>query len=114
NAAFKSPEENRTFYRVYLEFLAQVNQNEKFRKINNDFYENCWFIGSEIIKQGKTEGIFINVDVETGSHMIRSLIDGCLLQWLMRNDDILHSYYRDNCYETIIVYLNNVNPLKPK
>ncbi|WP_186668442.1 TetR/AcrR family transcriptional regulator [Sporosarcina sp. BP05] len=107
NAAFKNPEDNRIFYRVYLEFLAQVNQNERFREVNNTFYKNCWFIGSEIIQKGKSEGIFTNVEIESGSHMIRALIDGCLLQWLMRDDETLHSYYRDNCYETIITYLNN-------
>lgn len=106
NAAFKSPEDNRIFYRVYLEFLAQVNQNERFREVNNSFYKNCWFIGSEIIQKGKSEGIFTNIEMESGSHMIRALIDGCLLQWLMRDDETLHNYYRDNCYEAIITYLN--------
>ncbi|TQR15586.1 TetR/AcrR family transcriptional regulator [Psychrobacillus soli] len=106
NAAFKSPEDNRIFYSVYLEFLAQVNQNERFREVNSNFYKNCWFIGSEIIQKGKSEGIFTNIEVESGSHMIRALIDGCLLQWLMRDDEMLHSYYRDNCYDAIITYLN--------
>lgn len=109
NAAFKSPEENRMFYRVYLEFLAHVKQNEQFREVNNTFYKNCWFIGRKIIEKGKSEGIFQTVDVEQGSHMIRALIDGCLLQWLMRGKEELHSYYRDNCYNTIVVYLNNEN-----
>ncbi|PIC64583.1 transcriptional regulator [Sporosarcina sp. P13] len=106
NAAFKSPDDNRVFYRVYLEFLAQVNQNERFREVNNTFYKNCWFIGSEIIQKGQSEGIFENVEIESGSHMIRALIDGCLLQWLMRDNKSLHTYYRDNCYETILTYLN--------
>ncbi|WP_017381046.1 TetR/AcrR family transcriptional regulator [Paenisporosarcina sp. TG-14] len=106
NTAFKSPEENRVFYRVYLEFLAQVNQSERLRSINNNFYKNCWFIGSEIIKKGQSEGIFTNVDIEKGSYMIRSSIDGYLLQWLMRNEEQLHSLYRENCYETVIAYLN--------
>lgn len=107
NAVFKSPKDNKIFYSVYLEFLAQTKTNERFREVNNTFYKNCWFIGSEIIEKGKSEGIFKDIETESGSHMIRALIDGCLLQWLMRDDDTLHSYYRDNCYETIITYLSH-------
>lgn len=107
DTAFKSPKDNKVFYSVYLEFLAQTKKNESFREVNNDFYKNCWFIGSEIIEKGKSEGIFTTVNIESGSHMIRALIDGCLLQWLMRDDDKLHSYYRDNCFETIATYLIN-------
>lgn len=110
NAAFKSPEDNRIFYSVYLEFLAQVNQNERFREVNNTFYKNCWFIGSEIIQKGKSEGFFETIEIESGSHMIRALIDGCLLQWLMRDDPSLHSHYRENCFETIVTYLNYKKP----
>nr|WP_181210397.1 TetR/AcrR family transcriptional regulator [Psychrobacter sp. D2]MBA2057859.1 TetR/AcrR family transcriptional regulator [Psychrobacter sp. D2] len=107
DTVFKSPKDNKVFYSVYLEFLAQTKKNESFREVNNAFYKNCWFIGSEIIEKGKSEGIFTTVNVESGSHMIRALIDGCLLQWLMRDDDTLHSYYRDNCFEAIITYLSN-------
>jgi len=109
NAAFSNPSENRKFYRVYLEFLAQANHNEQFRQTNNQFYENCWSIGREIIQLGKKEGTFADVDIDKASYTIRSLIDGSLIQWLMRNDDKLHSFYRDNCFETISCYLTKKN-----
>ncbi|HWI50037.1 MAG TPA: TetR/AcrR family transcriptional regulator [Rummeliibacillus sp.] len=109
NAAFSNPSENRKFYRVYLEFLAQANHNEQFRQTNNQFYENCWSIGREIIQLGKKEGTFADVDIDKASYTIRSLIDGSLIQWLMRNDDKLHSFYRDNCFETISSYLTKKN-----
>lgn len=110
DTVFKSPKDNKIFYSVYLEFLAQTKKNESFREVNNNFYKNCWFLGSEIIEKGKSEGIFKNVDTVAGSHMIRALIDGCLLQWLMRDDETLHAYYRETCYETIITYLNHKTP----
>ena len=107
NAAFTNPSDNRKFYRVYLEFLAQANHNEHFRQTNNQFYENCWSIGRQIIKQGQEEGSFAQGDIDKASYSIRALIDGSLIQWLMRNDDQLHGFYRDNCFETIYNFLAN-------
>jgi TetR/AcrR family transcriptional regulator, fatty acid metabolism regulator protein len=106
-AAFASPADNRKFYRVYLEFLAQANHNDQFRKVNDQFYENCWSIGREIIELGQKEGTFSNINIEKASYAIRALIDGSLIQWLMRNNDELHAFYRDNCVETISTYLTN-------
>lgn len=109
NTAFASPSDNRKFYRVYLEFLSQSNHNEQFRQINDQFYENCWSIGREIIQLGQKEGTFANIHIDKASYAIRALIDGSLIQWLMRNNDELHAFYRDNCFETISSYLTNKN-----
>ncbi|USK68898.1 TetR/AcrR family transcriptional regulator [Peribacillus asahii] len=108
-AAFANPSDNRKFYRVYLEFLAQANHNEQFRQTNDQFYENCWSIGREIIQLGQKEGTFANVDIDKASYTIRALIDGSLIQWLMQNNDQLHTFYRDNCLETLSNYLTNKN-----
>ncbi|MEH7148613.1 TetR family transcriptional regulator C-terminal domain-containing protein, partial [Priestia megaterium] len=83
------------------------NHNEKFRQTNEKFYENCWSIGREIIQLGQQEGIFSDVDVNKASYTIRALIDGSLIQWLMRDNDDLHDFYRDNCFETLSNYLMN-------
>ncbi|MGX9135162.1 TetR/AcrR family transcriptional regulator [Rummeliibacillus sp. JY-2-4R] len=107
NAAFSNPGENRKFYRVYLEFLAQANNNEQFRETNIQFYENCWSIGRQIIKKGQEEGKFADMDIDQATYSIRAFIDGSLIQWLMRNDDGLHSYYRDTCFKTIYRFLTN-------
>jgi AcrR family transcriptional regulator len=109
HAVFTSPADNRKFYRVYLEFLAQATHNEQFRQINDQFYENCWSLGREIIELGQKEGIFADVDVDKAAYAIRALIDGSLIQWLMRNNDDLHTFYRENCFETIANYLTNQN-----
>lgn len=108
NSAFASPDKNRKFYQVYLEFLAQANNNKKFRDINYLFYQNCWKLGREIVQVGQEEGVFsIKVDIEKAAISIRSIIDGCLIQWMMRNDDTLHSFYKNNCFDIIKRYLTN-------
>ncbi|MFD1039438.1 TetR/AcrR family transcriptional regulator [Virgibacillus byunsanensis] len=107
NAAFSSPEKNKQFFRVYLDFLAQANHSSNYREINNRFYENCWSIGREIASIGQREGVFPDFDIDVAGVAIRASIDGCLLQWLMRNQSELHGFYRDVCYKTILGYLMN-------
>lgn len=105
DAVFVNPKENRKFYRVYLDFLAQGSKDPRYRNINNIFYENCWRIGKEITKLGKEQGVFDIEDVDKAALAMRSLIDGTLIQWLMRDQEELHSFYRDLCYETILNFL---------
>lgn len=109
NAAFASPEENKKFYRVYLEFISQANFNEDFREINYAFYENCWGLGREIVETGIEEGVFPEVDVEKAPKTIRAMIDGFLIQWIMINDDELHNFYKNGCLEAIERYLTSNN-----
>jgi len=108
NAAFPSVKKNKQFFRVYLEFLARADRNEAFREINTRFYENCWSIGRHIVSEGQRERIFNeSLDIDKAAAAIRSLIDGCLIQWLMRGQDELHAYYRNACYEAIANYVTN-------
>lgn len=117
DSAFPSPKKNREFFKVYLEFLAHISHHEPFREVNNRFYANCWSIGRSIITVGQVEGIIsTDLDVEKSAMTIRAIIDGCLIQWLMRGQDDLHDYYRDMCYESIANFLTNksVNKYRAK
>lgn len=106
NQVFISPKENKSFYRVYLDFLAQVKNNNRYKEINQQFYENCWSIGKNIIRLGIEENVFKVDNIEQSAISIRCMIDGSLIQWLMRDDDSLHNYYRTVCYESILQILN--------
>ncbi|TGB03479.1 TetR/AcrR family transcriptional regulator [Halobacillus salinus] len=99
---FISPEENRTFYQLYLDFLARVKQDPAYQEINAQFYEHCFSIGREIVELGAQEGVFHVEDVEQSAVMIRAIIDGSLLQWLMRQDESLHDWYRKSCHGAIL------------
>lgn len=106
DSVFISPEKNKKFYRVYLDFLAQASRNAIYRQINHNFYQNCWKIGRDIIILGQKEGVFAaELDVDKTSKMMRSIIDGCLIQWLMCDQDDLHDFYKNSCYESILKYL---------
>ncbi|WP_345241245.1 TetR/AcrR family transcriptional regulator [Pontibacillus salipaludis] len=107
NAVFVGPRENDRFYKVYLDFLSYVPKIPRFQEINQRFYNNCFSIGQSIISKGKSEGKFLNVDAEKGPKAIRSLIDGCIIQWVMSGDHSLHKMYKDLCYESIINMLKD-------
>lgn len=103
NAVFVSPQENRKFYRVYLDFLAQANSNEAYKRINLKFYENCWGIGQEIIELGKSEGVFSpDIDSLTSAKMMRAMIDGSLIQWLTCDIEEQHLFYKETCLNSIV------------
>ncbi|WP_216829648.1 TetR/AcrR family transcriptional regulator [Alkalihalobacterium elongatum] len=105
-SVFISPEKNRKFYKVYLDFIAQASRNEQYQQINLQFYENCWGLGREIVSLGQEEGVFSQeIEIYQASKIIRAIIDGTLIQWLMCNRDDLHDFYKTNCFETIITFL---------
>ncbi|MGI8314630.1 TetR/AcrR family transcriptional regulator [Halobacillus mangrovi] len=103
---FIGPKENKTFYRVYLDFLSQAKNVERYREINLQFYKNCWEIGREIITRGIEEGVFDVEDVDQSAKSIRSMIDGSLIQWLMRGEDDLHHDYKMMCHKAALRLLN--------
>lgn len=106
NAVFVSPQDNKKFYRVYLDFLAQANGNEDYKRINLKFYENCWGIGQEIIELGKGEGVFReDIDPLTYAKVIRAIIDGSLIQWLTCDIEEQHTFYKHICFNSILKLL---------
>jgi len=106
NAVFVSPQENKKFYSVYVDFLAQANGNEAYKSINLKFYENCWGIGQEIIELGQHEGVFSeDMDAIANAKMMRAMIDGSLLQWLTCDLEEQHKFYKEICLNSILKLL---------
>ncbi|WP_025690490.1 TetR/AcrR family transcriptional regulator [Paenibacillus zanthoxyli] len=108
DSVFVSPEKNRDFYRVYLDFLARASRSAAYREINSRFYANCARISAEIVELGQREGVFDpRLSARETAPVIRSIIDGCLIQWLMNGQDELHSVYRDYCRKAVMKLLSS-------
>ncbi|MEC0169356.1 TetR/AcrR family transcriptional regulator [Paenibacillus graminis] len=106
DSAFPGPAKNRSFYRVYLDFLARASRIPVYREINQRFYDNCARISTEVLTLGQKEGIFAKALIpDTTAPVIRAIIDGCLIQWLMKDDDELHAAYKESCYEAVMKVL---------
>lgn len=105
--AFPGPAQNRAFYRVYLDFLARASRIPVYREINQRFYESCAGISTEVLTLGQQEGIFSKeLSPEKTAPVIRAIIDGCLIQWLMADKDELHEVFKDSCYTAIMKVLS--------
>jgi TetR/AcrR family transcriptional regulator, fatty acid metabolism regulator protein len=106
DAIFVAPDKNRSFYRVYMDFLAKATRNPVYREINQQFYDNCSSISTEIIILGQQEGSMApELSPEAIAPIIRSIIDGCLIQWMMSDQDELHAGYKEACHRTVLKLL---------
>ncbi|UQZ36213.1 transcriptional regulator [Paenibacillus sp. PK3_47] len=107
-SAFAGPAQNRSFYRVYLDFLARASRIPVYREINQRFYDSCAAISTEVLTLGQQEGIFSKkLTPDTTAPLIRAVIDGCLIQWLMSGDDELHAAFKDSCHAAVMKLLRS-------
>ena len=81
-AVFFSARDNRRFFLVYLDFVAQGLRNASFRATNVSFYTLCRQIDREIVELGIAEGVFRPVDLDEAGTVIRAIFDGLCIQWL--------------------------------
>ncbi|WP_379153508.1 TetR/AcrR family transcriptional regulator [Paenibacillus sp. sgz5001063] len=108
DSAFPGPAKNRSFYRVYLDFLARASRTPVYREINQRFYDNCARISTEVLVLGQAEGIFAKeLSPKTTAPVIRAIIDGCLIQWLMTDNDELHAVFKESCYAAVMKVLSS-------
>lgn len=105
DSIFSSAEENRLFYKVYLDFLARATRNERYQQINAMFYDHCLVVSNKLITVGQAEGLVMGHTAHDVFVVLRSLIDGCMIQWLQTGDDGLHSPYKDICFRAMLAYL---------
>ncbi len=107
---FFSARENRRFFLVYLDFIAQGLRNPKLRLTNISFYEICRHIGSEITALGIAEGVFRPVDVTEAGAVIRAIFDGLCIQWLFDESgpaEETFERYKAYALSSILGYLGN-------
>lgn len=82
DTVFASARENRKFFLVYLDFVAQGLRNPSFKETNVSFFRACREIGAKIVQQGIDEGIFRPVNLEEAGAVTRAIFDGLNMQWL--------------------------------
>ena len=96
DSVFLNARENRRFYLVYLDFIAQGLRNDSFRPTNVSFYAMCRSVGREIVQRGVEEAVFRPVDLDEASAVIQAIFDGLCIQWLFDDsgpaDEIFERY----------------------
>ncbi|HEX2912635.1 MAG TPA: TetR/AcrR family transcriptional regulator [Chloroflexia bacterium] len=110
DSVFFGARENRRFFLVYLDFVAQGLRNPSFRYTNVSFYDICRSIGREIVKSGIAEGVFRPVDLEEASAVLRAIFDGLSIQWLFDESgstEETFEKYKGWAFSSVQSYLQN-------
>ncbi|HMW34856.1 MAG TPA: TetR/AcrR family transcriptional regulator [bacterium] len=104
DATFLGIKENREFYLVYLDFLAQSSHTERLRNVNLAFYNQCSQVQSQILRDGIEKGIFREVNTSEYCIISRALIDGLCIRWLFDTPERF-TFYKQTALNITLDYL---------
>ncbi len=103
---FAQPDLNRRFYLVYADLIGQAARVEAFSAVATTFHDTVNGMYADVAAQGMREGTFFARDPHVAAAVMRALIDGMFLQWLLERDwEASHATYREMCKRAILAYL---------
>ena len=106
SSMFVGIQENRQYYRVYLDFLSQSIHNASMQNFNNGFYAQCRQLHDEILGEGIVQGVFRPIPFEESARVIRSLVDGLGVRWLF-DEPLTFESYRSAALNAVRSYLGS-------
>lgn len=106
DAIFVGPEANRRFYLTYIELLDHAARFEPFSELHATFQTIVNGLYAQVVQEGVDAGEFAVSDVDEAGAVLRALIDGLFLQWLLERDrDATYATYRERTTDAILAYL---------
>lgn len=102
---FHSAGVNRKLYLVLFDFVTLGTRFERFRTLFASFFENCRQRDMAIVEEGVRLQQFRRVPARDAAAVIRALVDGSCLQWLMGPETVPVEVYRDRCRAVLGAYL---------
>jgi AcrR family transcriptional regulator len=106
NALTVGAREHRDFYRVYLDFLSAGLHKAAVRTGTVSFILGCALLELGLVTRGIAAGIFRqNLDPHEAAAVVRALIDGLSIQWLMSDDEPFERFCR-RLHAAILDYLS--------
>ncbi len=102
---FHGAEVNRKVYRVLFDFLGMGVHNDRFRGLFAAFFDRCRERDKAIVAEGIKQRQFRPVKPEDAAGVVRALVDGYCLQWLMGEEKVPLETYRDRCRAVLGSYL---------
>lgn len=111
DAIFVDPEANRRFYLAYLELLDHAARFAPFSRLHATFQSIVNELYAQVVREGVEAGMFTVDDVDESGAVLRALIDGLFLQWLLEDDwKGTHARYRERTLAAILAYLRPATP----
>ena len=102
---FHSVELNRKFYRVLLDYLGTGGRNPLFHRLLLGFYRNCHERDRKIVEAGIRQKQFRKVDPDDAARIIRAVVDGLCIQWLLAGENTPLEPYQNQCRAALGSYL---------
>jgi len=80
--------EHRDFYRVYLDFLSAGLHKIAVRTGTSSFLRGCAVLEQGVVLRGiKAQAFRHELDPHEAAAVVRALIDGLSIQWLVTDDE---------------------------
>ncbi len=88
-------QEHRDFYHVYLDFLSAGLHKVAVRTGTLSFILGCAILEQEVVRRGIAAGVFRQeLEPHEAAHVVRALIDGLSIQWLVSEDEPFERFCR--------------------
>lgn len=98
DAIFIEPEANREFYLFYLDLTEHAGRIPRFGQFSSMLCEIINGLFSEVIANGKRDGVFDVDDADVAARHMRALIEGTFLQWIQTADwKTNHRIWKEQC-----------------
>ena len=98
--------EHRDFYRVYLDYLSAGLHQAAVRTGTERFIQSCAVLEQGVVARGIAARAFRrDLDPLEAAAVVRALIDGLSIQWLMRDAEPFERF-RQRLHAAIFAYLN--------
>jgi TetR/AcrR family fatty acid metabolism transcriptional regulator len=109
DAIFIRPDLNREFYLVYCDLIGYAARLDNFSAVAITFHDTVNQMYADVVAMGMQEGVFPTRDAGAAGAVVRALIDGLFVQWLLDRDwEATHQSYREFCKRSILTYLRTV------
>jgi AcrR family transcriptional regulator len=95
------------FYRVFVDFWAQISINERIKDINSRIYERMCSEIKRVIDDGISMNVFKNVESSSLSCSITSMITNLAIQWTFDNSQFNLDRVVRNSISMVMAYLKN-------
>ncbi|HEX9856487.1 MAG TPA: TetR/AcrR family transcriptional regulator [Acidimicrobiia bacterium] len=106
DAVWVGPEQNRDFFRFYLDGVEHQTRLANFEWLGATARETINGHYREVIEAGAAAGVFSVDDVAAAATQMRAVIEGMFLQWLQSVEWATnHDAYRDECRRAVLVLL---------
>jgi len=114
DAIFIGPEQNRSFYLLYIDLVEHAARVPSFGQLSTLASEIIDRQFEEVIRAGVARGGFAVRDPAAAAAAMRALIEGTFLTWMQRDDwRESHARFKELCRASLLRLLGAEEPAAP-